>query len=221
MKQKTRNTDNSCARYDPSTVVILRTCVRHPRGFSAKASVGCPRCQKCGVPIHCHTARFRGFWEQRGARLDFEVYSYSTGESSALSTKKKPSQGCHHAPHLRQARERPQGMSILRKLHPSSHKNSGQRSSSPSAHPNLSSKPSTTSSKFSNRKQPPSKDNANNSDIYLENDSSRLPSTSLSLSSPSLLISVSLSTARLMPNPVFLFSSLLLRPPISVPSRGY
>lgn len=143
-------------------------------------------------------------------------------ESLLLSPqKKKPSQGCHHAPHLRQARERPQGMSILRKSQSSSHKNSAQRSSSPSAHLNLSSKPLTTSSKFSNRKQPPSNDHANNSDFYLENGSSRLPSTSLSLSSPSLLISVSLSTARLMPNPVFLFSSLLLRPPISLPSRGY
>lgn len=220
MKQKTRNTDNSCARYDPSTVVILRTCVRHPRGFSAKASVGCPRGRKCGVLIQCHTARFRGFWEQRGARLDFEVYSYSTGESSALSTK-KTIKGLSPCPLSTSSQRTPSRYARSPQIASQLTQNSAQRSSSPSAHLNLSSKPLTTSSKFSNRKHPPSKDNANNSDLYLENDSSRLPSTSLSLSSPSLLIFVSFSTARLMPNPVFLFSSLLLRPPISVPSRGY
>lgn len=111
-------------------------------------------------------------------------------ESSALSLRKKIPQGYHHAPHLRQARERPQGMHILRKLHTNSHKNSAQRSSWLSAHPNLSSKPLTTSSRSSSRKQPPSKGNAINSDFYIGNDSSRLPSTSLNPSLPSSLISV-------------------------------
>lgn len=153
--------------------------------------------------------------------MDFEVYHYSTGVFCSLSTPKKNTQGCHHAPHLRQARERPQGMPILRKLHTNSHKISAQRSSWPSAHPNLSSKHLTTSSRSSSRKQPPSKGNAINSDFYLGNDSSRLPSTFLSPSLPSSLISVSFSTARLTPNPASSFSSLLPRPPMSVPSRGY
>lgn len=210
----------------------MRDTTPAPSSYSGHVSathVGSPPKHQSVVPdvgnvVSRSNATRRGFGvfgnkEERGWILRCIVIPQ---ESLLLSPpKKKPSQGYHHAPYLRQARERPQGMSVLRKPHPSSHKNSAQRSSSPSAHPNLSSKPLTTSSKFSNRKHPPSKDNASNSDLYLENDSSRLPSTSSSLSSPSLLISVSLSTARLMPNPVFLFSSLLLRPPISVPSRGY